>query len=97
MVKRRKADAPPQGLLEQPWELAASGISIQAGPIRIRFEAAGTREEREALARAIVSLPTLLAASQKAWAILVALDPDPPTRRVRDDLAAIMGQIRGGA
>lgn len=82
-------------LLEIKWTLAGSGISIQAGPIRIRFEAAGTRQDRLALARALVRLPDLLAVSQKAWALLLASPPDPPTIRVRDELAAILRQIGG--
>jgi len=45
-----------------PWVLAKSGISVDAGNIRIRQEAGGTREEREANARLIAAAPDLLAA-----------------------------------
>ena len=43
-------------------------------------EAAGTREERAELARAIIELPALVDAANKAWALLVALEPDPVTK-----------------
>ena len=45
-----------------PWVLAKSGISVDAGNIRIRQEAGGTREEREANARLIAAAPDLFRA-----------------------------------
>lgn len=39
----------------EPWTLAKSGVSIDAGPVRIRQEAAAPREVLAAIARRIVA------------------------------------------
>lgn len=50
-----------------PWAIASSGVSVSAGPIRIRLDG-GSKGERETLARAIARLPELLAAAAKEGA-----------------------------
>lgn len=59
-----------KGILSKKFKIAASGISVQAGPIRVRFEAAGSRLEREELARAISVLPELVALVRETKRIL---------------------------
>lgn len=82
-------------LLKQKWEVNSLG-AIVAGPARIHIDALDPEDERE-LARAIASLPALVSAAHKAWAILLAGPADPVAARVRDDLAAILTQIGGRA
>lgn len=45
-----------------PWTVAKSGVSIDAGPTRIRMERAGELEQLQATARLIAASPELLAA-----------------------------------
>jgi hypothetical protein len=41
------------------WRRANSGISVDAGPTRVRLEAAGTRDQRIDIARMIAAAPDL--------------------------------------
>lgn len=49
-----------------PWTVATSGVSVDAGAIRIRQEAGGSRDERAANAKLIAAAPALLDACQAA-------------------------------
>lgn len=46
-----------EALLDEDWKLARSGVSVDAGPTRIRQENAGPRDELEARARLISTGP----------------------------------------
>jgi hypothetical protein len=60
MAKRKVYKAIWPSPLSQKWRLASSKVSIQAGPVRVRMEAAGVLTERLAIARAIALLPDVL-------------------------------------
>lgn len=64
-AQAKAADLAGRLPVEHDWRLASSGVSVDAGPVRIRMEAAGTREERAAIAEAISRLPSLLAARER--------------------------------
>lgn len=85
-----------------PWTVTESGLSVDAGHTRIRQEAVGPREEREANARLISAAPDLLAAAQNTVDLLQELwsledDADCATREeaVRQELQQAIRKAKG--
>lgn len=83
-------------ILREEWRLASSGVSLDAGHIRIRLEGGRDDPDRAALAAALVEMPSAIVCLERAWAILLAdKKADPPTLRVRDEIAAVLKRIGG--
>jgi len=81
----------------EAWRIAKSGISVDAGMIRIRLES-GSWEEKRAICRLIAAAPELLAACEAlvAWQDKPTLKGEPPIDQLRAAIAAATGEGEEG-
>lgn len=80
-------------ILREKWRLASSGVSVDAGPIRVRLEAGARVEDRIAIASAISELPAAINILERARTVLIALEPDPVAAILREEIKVFLRRV----